>query len=80
MVVSFTNTYVISANHHCSCEFESNGEVCSIQHYVIMFVSNLQQVGGFPPLIKLTAENHRPAGSYWQTWSSTPRQFQQYFI
>jgi hypothetical protein len=47
MVVSFTNTYVISANHHCSCEFESNGEVCSIQHYVIMFVSNLQQVNRF---------------------------------
>jgi hypothetical protein len=49
MVVSFTNTYVISANHHCSCEFEYNDEVCLIQHYVIMFVSNLQQVGGFPP-------------------------------
>ena len=36
-------------------------EVCSIQHYVIQFVSELQQVGGFPrvvwfPLpIKLTA-------------------------
>jgi hypothetical protein len=55
MVVSFTNTYEISANDHCSCEFESNAEVCSIYHYVIMFVSNLQQVGGFPPLIKLTA-------------------------
>ena len=48
MVVSFTNTNVISANHHCTCEFESNGEVCSIQHYMIKFVSNLQQVGGFP--------------------------------
>jgi len=38
-----------------------HGEVYSIQHYVIKFVSNLQQVGGFlrvlqfPPQIKLTA-------------------------
>jgi hypothetical protein len=38
-----------------------HGEVYSIPHYVIKFVSDLQQVGGFlwllrfPPLIKLTA-------------------------
>jgi hypothetical protein len=38
-----------------------HGEVDSIQHYVIKFVSDLQQVGGFlrvlrfPPPIKLTA-------------------------
>ena len=38
-----------------------HGEVYSIQHYVIKFVSDLQQVGGFfrvlrfPPPIKLTA-------------------------
>jgi hypothetical protein len=38
-----------------------SGVVYSIQHYVIQFVSDLQQVGGFlqvlqfPPLIKLTA-------------------------
>ena len=37
------------------------GEVYSIQHYVIKFVSDLQQIGGFlrilqfPPPIKLTA-------------------------
>jgi hypothetical protein len=37
------------------------GEVYSIQHYVIKFVSDLRQVGGFllvfrfPPPIKLTA-------------------------
>jgi len=42
--------------------FEScTGEVYSIEHYVIKFVSDLQQVGGFlrvllfPPPIKLTA-------------------------
>ena len=38
----------------------SQGEVYSIQHYVIQIVSDLQQVGGFlcvlrfPPPIKLT--------------------------
>ena len=44
------------APHH-----PTNGEVYSIQHYVIKFVSDLRQVGGFlrvlrlPPPIKLTA-------------------------
>jgi hypothetical protein len=36
----------------------ADGEVYSIQHYVIQFVSDLRQVGGFlwfPPPIKLTA-------------------------
>jgi len=47
---------------HIRCEFKSNsGEVYSIQHYVIKFVSDLRQVSGFlrvimfPPPIKLTA-------------------------
>jgi hypothetical protein len=39
LVVGFTTTCSISAYHHLSCEFE--------QHYVIKFVSNLRQVGGF---------------------------------
>ena len=48
MVVGFTTTYAISAYHHQRCEFESySGEVHSIQHYVIKFVSDLRQVGGF---------------------------------
>jgi hypothetical protein len=62
MVVGFTTTYAISACHHIRCEFEpSSGEVYSIQHYVIKFVSDLLQVGGFlrvlrfPPPVKLTA-------------------------
>jgi hypothetical protein len=43
MVVWFTTTYAISAS-----EFESgSGDVYSIQHYVINFVSGLRQVGGF---------------------------------
>ena len=44
------------------CEFQPRSdEVYSIQHYVIKFVSDLQQVSGFfrelrfPPPIKLTA-------------------------
>jgi len=41
MVVGFTTTYTIGAYHHLSCEFESrSGEVYSIQHYVIKFVSD----------------------------------------
>jgi hypothetical protein len=62
MVVGFTTTYAISAYHHWYSKFEPrSGEVHSIQHYVIKFVSDLQQVGGilqvlwFPPSIKLTA-------------------------
>ena len=62
MVVEFITTYAMSAYHHLCCEFESrSGEVYSIQHYVIKFVSDLRQVSGllqvlwFPLPIKLTA-------------------------
>jgi hypothetical protein len=54
MVVGFTTTCAISAYHHL-------GEVYSIQHYVIKFVSDIRQVGSFlqvlrfPPSIKLIA-------------------------
>jgi hypothetical protein len=59
MVVGFTTTYTIGAYHHW-CEFESRSGR-GVQHYVIKFVSDLWQVGGFlrvlwfPPPIKLTA-------------------------
>jgi len=46
MVVGFTTIYAISVYHHCCCEFESRLGRC-VQHYVIKFVSDLQQVGGF---------------------------------
>ena len=47
MIVGFINTCAINAYHHL-CEFEPrSGEVYSIQHYVIKFVSDLRQVGGF---------------------------------
>ena len=46
MVIGFTTTYAISVYHHESCEFESlSGR--DAQHYVIKFVSDLRQVGGF---------------------------------
>ena len=46
MVVGFAITCAIGAYHHQSCEFEpSSGEVYSIQHYVIQFVSDLRQFG-----------------------------------
>ena len=64
MVVGFTTTCAISAYHHWCCEFEPcSDEVYSIRHYVIKFVSDLQQVSGFlrvlgfPPPIKLTRHN-----------------------
>jgi hypothetical protein len=58
MVVGYTTTYAISAYHH-RCGFESlPGR--GVQHYMIKFVSDLRQAGGFlwvlrfPPPIKLT--------------------------
>ena len=57
MVVGFTTTYmqsVVSSN-------PTHGEVFSMHHYLITFVSDLQQVSGFsqgtlvPPPIKLIA-------------------------
>ena len=59
-VIVFTTTYEISAYHHWCCEFESRSSR-GVQHYVIKFVSDLRQVGGFlrvlrfPPPIELTA-------------------------
>ena len=60
MVVVFTTTYAVCVFHHCCCEFN----FClrrGVQYYVIKFVNDLLQVGGFlrvlrfPPSIKLTA-------------------------
>ena len=48
MVVGFITTYAINAYHHLHCEFEPlSGKVHLIQNYVIKFVSDLWQVGGF---------------------------------
>ena len=46
MVVGFRTTYAISAYHYWCCEFEYRlGR--GVQHYVIRFVRDLRQVGGF---------------------------------
>ena len=60
MEVGFTTTYAICAYHNWCCEFESRSRR-GVHHYVIKFVSDLRQVGGFlrvlqfSPQIKLTA-------------------------
>ena len=46
MVVGFITTYAIISYHHWCCEFESRSWR-GVQHYVIKFVSDLRQVGGF---------------------------------
>ena len=62
MESDYNYLYAISAYHHIRCEFESrSGEVYLIQHYVMKFVSDLRQAGGFlwvlrfHPSIKFTA-------------------------
>ena len=60
IVVGFTTTYAINAYHNSCCELESRSGR-GVQRYVIKFVSDLRQVGGFlrvlrfPLPIKLTA-------------------------
>ena len=46
MVVGLTTTYAISTYHHWCCEFESRSGRC-VQQYVIKFVGDMRQVGGF---------------------------------
>jgi hypothetical protein len=52
MVVGFTATYATSAYHHWCCEFESRSGR-DVQHYVLKFVSDLRQVGGFLRVIRI---------------------------
>ena len=48
MVVGFTTIYAISAYHTKVMSLNLvHGEVYSIQHYVIKFVRDLQQFGGY---------------------------------
>ena len=65
MVVGFTTTYAISAYHHWSCEFESrSGDVYSIQHYVIKFVSDLRQVCGFLRALQIPPPKNWPRDNW----------------
>ena len=76
MVVGFTTTYMQSLPITTKIVSSSlaHGKVYSIQHYVITFVSDLRQVGGFlrvfrfPPPIKLTATIY-----YWYIVESSIR-------
>ena len=62
MVVGFTTTYAISAYHHWCCEFESRSGR-GLQHYVIKFVSDLRQVGGFLRVLRFpTSINKNESG------------------
>jgi len=56
MVVGFTTTYTISSYHHWCYEFESRSGR-GVQHYVIKFVSDFRQVGGFSPGPLVTSTN-----------------------
>ena len=46
MVARFTTTYAIIAYHHYRCELKSRSGR-GVQHYVIKFVSDSRQIGGF---------------------------------
>ena len=64
IVVDFTTAYTISAYHHWCCEFESRSGR-DAQHYVIKFVSDLRQVGGFLRVLRFPSPisievNHKP--------------------
>jgi hypothetical protein len=50
------NTNVVSSNH-------DHGEVCSIQHYVIKFVSDLPQVFDFLGVLRWTITNIVDSGA-----------------
>ena len=56
MVVGFTANYAISAYHQRCCEFESRSGR-SVQHYVIKFVSDSRQDGGFSPGTLVSSTN-----------------------
>jgi hypothetical protein len=58
MVVGFITTYAISTYLTTNTEFESRlGEVYSLQHYVIKFISDLRQVRWFSPGIPVSCTN-----------------------
>ena len=60
MVVEYTTMQLVPFNAKVVSSNTAHVEVYSIQHYVIKFVSELQQVGGFlrelrfPPPFQLT--------------------------
>ena len=58
MVVGFTTTYSISAYHHLFVRPNpAHGDVYSIQHYVIQFVRDIRQIGGFLRVLPFSTSN-----------------------
>jgi hypothetical protein len=65
----FTTTYAISVYHHWCCEFESwSGR--DVQHYVIKFVSDLRQVGGFLWVLRFPSPINWPPRYNWNVVES----------
>jgi hypothetical protein len=60
MVVRFTTTYAVSAYMTTNVVSlnPAHGEVYLIQHYLINFVSDLLQVGGFSPGTPVPSTNN----------------------
>ena len=58
IVVGFTTTYAISAYHHWCYEFESRSGR-GVQHYVIKFISDLQQVSSFLRVLRFPPPTDR---------------------
>jgi hypothetical protein len=64
VVVGFTTTYVINAYHHLCWEFESRSGR-GVYHYVIKFVSDLRQVGGFLRVLRFPPKKNWPQRYIW---------------
>jgi hypothetical protein len=64
MVVGITTTYAISSYHHWCCGFDSRSGR-GVQHYVIKFVSNLGQVGGFLRALRFLHQLNLPPRYNW---------------
>ena len=62
MVVEFTKTIAINA---CVSSNPAHGEVCSMQHYVIKFVNDLRQVGGFLRVLRFLHQYNWPPRYGW---------------
>jgi len=63
MVVGVTIIYAISAYHHwCLSSNLDQGEVYSIQQYVIKCVNDLRQVGGFLWVLTNKTDRHDITG------------------
>jgi hypothetical protein len=83
MVVELTATYAISAYHHWCCELVSRSGR-GVQQYVIRFVTDLRQVGGFIRVLRFPPPIKRPATiwlkSCWKCWPRILEWFHRVFF